>query len=1198
MTQSSKPAACYPSPSEIADHITHLKIMAGPDFALAIKPFQHLPEYNVIVCGDEGCGFAVLANEVPTHLRKRHGHIAATRRRQIALAAAQIPGVKRTQADLAGFQFPPPTARRIIGLAGPVSDGLGCRRCTKVYRHVQKMQAHCRDEHGWTNTRGPGRPNLKRKHDQAEPEGLFSSLPWRENVCCQRFFPSRYASEWFEVEYKQLDDLPTLYLTQPRRHQRVPHKQSRDILCNQVTQKHVDAVLERHASFTTLQNEPWTHCQNTEQPSMAGTSPWLDRTQWHITYRDCRRDVLATMARLPFKMPKTTKYNALRLDQYACDGGADFLSQPAVEYRVAMILQAMTFVIARCEETVVNTNRGVRSWLLSSSQGKCPQKTFTVMTEESTKKRYSTVWRKFLAFVLRLYHLVPEASNYVGTHLPANIRQVVQRLWEHRIWSMLEPDCIVWPTPSDGRYSQTAEATTCEEAIGDEDGDILVCEDGYCPDIEDGDVSVCSEVESLLDADEADEGQSDELEQNEVRLLAVSNESARQQDEYGVNNHSQGKVTQGFTVLETANTEFLELLFDLNKLLCEQEPASNKANSTLLLYFCGILGFTADFQGFKLARDYCPNLSGMIYIQRILFLESVLPQFGYQTLGLAERPTQGQLGLIHSFCAKYTVVGSNSTLVELLSLRAFGYLTAKTEAPSTLLYWSEDGKSVSYGDLTVSMDDIGKLSMYFITTAEDCCRDLLYGLQPNVSMNCLKDDLVNREIGYSFIQHPDNGLESVYKDLLIRACHDHGRLPCLMSTNNKQWSLRALDTFLDRTSVLLQMICGAMYATGGQVPRLRGELLEVAYENSVYKERGMYVWNGSVFYLIKHHKAKRITNKEFYVARFLPARFGKVVIQYMAYIRPVAAILRRERDIRLGKTPAAVDSKLLFQKDGKRWPSSRVTTILRKAGQSIWHQKLNAQVYRQIAIGITEKHVREVHKPFNQYNDRGPDADQNVAFAWQSGHRPMQRGITYGLDGAYPHRLQPALLRLYEWASTRWHEFLGLQSKLTEELQPHSTAAAVKPKASIAYSKGRTEKGRVEFLNLPISQAVTILRPHKLAVCMQCKLAIYPGPGIEAHFRRKHCVVDEDMRTLKSSYSHLKLNSPDTVPLPEDHGKPIPELHVYCGWECHICKYISRAKQVLQNHFKEIHNGEKVTTRNSVSVQSFTYTKPRYWKVE
>jgi hypothetical protein len=36
----------------------------------------------------------------------------------------------------------------------------------------------------------------------------------------------------------------------------------------------------------------------------------------------------------------------------------------------------------------------------------------------------------------------------------------------------------------------------------------------------------------------------------------------------------------------------------------------------------------------------------------------------------------------------------------------------------------------------------------------------------------------------------------------------------------------------------------------------------------------------------------------------------------------------------------------------------------------------------------------------------------------------MQRARTYGLDGAFPDTLQPALLRVYQWVSSEWHRFL------------------------------------------------------------------------------------------------------------------------------------------------------------------------------
>jgi hypothetical protein len=78
---------------------------------------------------------------------------------------------------------------------------------------------------------------------------------------------------------------------------------------------------------------------------------------------------------------------------------------------------------------------------------------------------------------------------------------------------------------------------------------------------------------------------------------------------------------------------------------------------------------------------------------------------------------------------------------------------------------------------------------------------------------------------------------------------------------------------------------------------------------------------------------------------------------------------------------------------------------------------------------VTNRYLAQIRDPFNRFDDRTALADIGVAFAWQSGHRPLQRGTTYGIDGAFPDSLQPALLRVYRWASVKWHKFLNATSK-------------------------------------------------------------------------------------------------------------------------------------------------------------------------
>ena len=64
-----------------------------------------------------------------------------------------------------------------------------------------------------------------------------------------------------------------------------------------------------------------------------------------------------------------------------------------------------------------------------------------------------------------------------------------------------------------------------------------------------------------------------------------------------------------------------------------------------------------------------------------------------------------------------------------------------------------------------------------------------------------------------------------------------------------------------------------MQTIGGQVARVL-ELSSLEYENSSSIERGFYVYNGFIILVTRYYKAKRSTNREFNVVRFLYRRGG------------------------------------------------------------------------------------------------------------------------------------------------------------------------------------------------------------------------------------------------------------------------------------------------------------------------------------
>jgi hypothetical protein len=81
-------------------------------------------------------------------------------------------------------------------------------------------------------------------------------------------------------------------------------------------------------------------------------------------------------------------------------------------------------------------------------------------------------------------------------------------------------------------------------------------------------------------------------------------------------------------------------------------------------------------------------------------------------------------------------------------------------------------------------------------------------------------------------------------------------------------------------------------AAGG--PPRGPDLLHLRCVNHETAERGIYMYNGSMIYLTRSHKAKRSTNREFFVARFLPVQLGHLFYKYLVYIRPFIDMLARE----------------------------------------------------------------------------------------------------------------------------------------------------------------------------------------------------------------------------------------------------------------------------------------------------------------
>jgi hypothetical protein len=82
------------------------------------------------------------------------------------------------------------------------------------------------------------------------------------------------------------------------------------------------------------------------------------------------------------------------------------------------------------------------------------------------------------------------------------------------------------------------------------------------------------------------------------------------------------------------------------------------------------------------------------------------------------------------------------------------------------------------------------------------------------------------------------------------------------------WEIDAVHQYLREETSLLQNIMLMMYLRGGQAPRTT-EFLSIECYNGSSTSRCIYVHSGSIVYVTRHSKARRMTNQELQDARYL-----------------------------------------------------------------------------------------------------------------------------------------------------------------------------------------------------------------------------------------------------------------------------------------------------------------------------------------
>ncbi|KAH7119368.1 hypothetical protein B0J13DRAFT_403719, partial [Dactylonectria estremocensis] len=711
---------------------------------------------------------------------------------------------------------------------------------------------------------------------------------------------------------------------------------------------------------------------------------WMRRTGWQTTFGEARRDILVSLSALPYNPDRP-----LRLG----DLGEETLYSPArQECRLVLMVAALDRLFDRCADTVRRSDVCLRRWLRGTLPDRPYKSPFELVSRRSSERTYRAELKRFLCFWLRVFQLSPSAAKAVLGRRPSRPqRQVLSQLWSDPIW---EVEGSRRPDNYEGGGEDEDEGENSEEGE-DEDADD-----------DDDDDEDEEEVEYEGEDDDMGERGSDDDDEPDTSTDRRSNEQEVR-----------------------LNDPAVDVLLRFGSYAMTEGFEDGTASSTMLVYFSAVRSLSSpNGDEYLQPNRFTPILARLIYCMRLILLESVLPCRPHSYVSIPSRPRYSQLKALNAIRTENMCDGTLSPMGEFLSLLSYGHILRRSQGPAIHFHWSDDGKILSWDGIhQLSMENFRGLARTALEAAIVRCKRLMYEWDPDeIDLRHIRDRISTTTQGYSFVMDPANGLESLHLDLFMRACISP--IDGLLKTHSKHestWDFTSAQSYLVAHDDLLRTLMVLMNLDGGQSARI-SELLTLEHCNSLSQPRGICVWGAKVCSITRYHKARLATNNEFYVARFFSPVVSRLIVRYLVYIRPVAySILRKCFQCESAKTLFFTPTSQ-GQPSSSSWTTSTFTQELRRccALAPGVPPGIGTQLYRHVSIAITERHVSSASSPFNRFDDRTGQAAQDVAYAWQSGHRPMQRHVTYGLDGAFPDHLQPSLLRIYERVSRSWHAFL------------------------------------------------------------------------------------------------------------------------------------------------------------------------------
>lgn len=478
---------------------------------------------------------------------------------------------------------------------------------------------------------------------------------------------------------------------------------------------------------------------------------------------------------------------------------------------------------------------------------------------------------------------------------------------------------------------------------------------------------------------------------------------------------------------EETQDELKSRLLEFWMLLITQDTGSRRYSSPLLS-FCAMLSIKPSTQGWLEPGNFNSNLSAIIWVVQLLIFYSS-----------ARKERDGQEKTIESvkqYCERYLQQTVETPMGEILRWRLLLFRVSKDTVGNHEAYWDESEQVLTYEDTELHMDQVPTL---LESEYRDCRRllydDLMFGIKDVQLMRAwaLKDSASNDTVGWNFVQHRDNQpLLKRAKDRLLNAISASDHLCRLFLTRTSAsdqdyvWRESAIASYEATVQELLKRLCVLIHVSGGQ-PLRESEFFEMTWRNT-QRRRSVTICHERVMIHVKYHKGQQQTGRQKENVRFLADPIGELLLDYIVYVLPLRQVFLRQR------SPKALSSPFLWDKDGRVWSEGCLSQCLEDAGVRARVPRLHVANWRQMTVAIVKTKFASHINAF-EANDDDEDAEEMEedirAMTKQRNHKTRTVNRAYANQtGASFGNIFDGLIRTALRASTLWQDFWGVETLL------------------------------------------------------------------------------------------------------------------------------------------------------------------------